>query len=235
MPIHIQAEPSDVADTVLLPGNPERAEYIAEEFFDSPRQYNDYRKLLGFTGSFNGTRVSVQTTGMGIPSANIVVEELTELGASRLVRVGTCGAMSENLDFADLVIAQSAGTIGTTINRIDQKTILSPPSDFELTRSLYAHAQKNSIPAQVGQVVTSDYFYEVDKEMIKQLSGYGVLAAEMETAGIFHKARKHGLEAASVLNVSDLYFEDKRASKDVIQTGVDRMTRLVLETVTDDI
>ncbi|MBS3788081.1 MAG: purine-nucleoside phosphorylase [Candidatus Bipolaricaulota bacterium] len=234
MPIHIKAESSDLADSVLLPGNPERAEYIAEEFLDEPELYNDYRKLLGYTGFFDGTKVSVQTTGMGVPSANIIMEELNMLRVSRVVRVGTCGALSEGLNLADLVLPQSAATIGTGINKIGEKAILSPASNFSLMRKLWKSAEKNSIPIHVGQVVTSDYFYEVDSEIIKKLANHGVLAAEMETAGIFNKASKFGIEAASVLTVSDLFFEEERASRKKIVEGVDRMTKIVLESLTED-
>lgn len=233
MPIHIKADPSELADMVLLPGNPDRAEYIADEFLDEAKLYNDYRKLLGYTGGFKGTRISVQTTGMGIPSANIILEELNMLGVSRVVRVGTCGALSDELDFGDVVLSQSAATIGTNINRMTENAILSPSANFDLTMKLQESAKKNSIPIYVGQVVTSDYFYEVDSQIIKKLANHGVLAAEMETAGIFHKASKYGLEAASILTVSDLFFEEKRASREEIQQGVDRMTKIVLESLVE--
>ena len=231
MPIHIKADKSDLADKVLLPGNPERAEYIAKEFLDDVNLYTEYRDMLGYTGYYEGKRVSVQTTGMGIPSTSIVLEELEELGVSEFIRIGTCGALSNDLELSDLVIAQSASTIGSTINKIDDDTILSPVSDFNLTKKIFETAKTYSIPNHVGQVVTSDYFYGLSDYVIKNLSDYGVLAAEMETAGIFNIASKYGLKAASVLTVSDIYFKDKRADKDTILKGVDDMTKVVLDTI----
>ncbi len=233
MPIHIEAEEEDVAETVLLPGNPERAEYIAEEFLEDPTLYTDYRKMYGYTGTFEGERVSVQTTGMGVPSIGIVLEELNMLGVEEVIRIGTSGALSSDLDPADLVIAQSAATIGSTINEMDENTILSPCADFEIVRDLHSSAVDLGMPVHVGQVVTSDYFYGTPDEHMKKLADNGVLVVEMETAALFNLAAKHDMSPAAILTVSDLVFDEVRASKEKIQKGVDRMTKMVLETVTE--
>lgn len=233
MPIHIEADEEDLADTVLLPGNPERAQYIAEEFLKDPILYTDYRKMYGYTGTFNGKEVSVQTTGMGVPSISIVLEELNMLGVDNLIRVGTCGALSSDLNPSDLVIAQSATTIGTTINKLDRETFLNPSADFKLTKKLYENAVELGMDVEVGQVVTSDYFYGTPEEHEKKLRNYGALAVEMEAAALFNLAAKYGLNAATVLTVSDLILENVRADKEDIQKGVDQMTEMVLNTVSE--
>ncbi|SDC68134.1 MULTISPECIES: DeoD-type purine-nucleoside phosphorylase [unclassified Candidatus Frackibacter] len=235
MPIHIEAEADQVADIVLLPGNPERATYMAEKFLDEPKVYTDYRKMYGYTGTFNGVEVSIQTTGMGVPSTAIILEELHMLGAKTLIRVGTCGALNEGLEAADLLIGQSAASVGTTINNLADDITLSPPADFELINNLYQSAVELEMPVHVGQIVTSDYFYGKDDtytEGLKKLAEYGVLGVEMETAALYNIAAKYGLRAATVLTVSDHVFSQVRADKDKIKQGVDRMTEMVLDTVT---
>ncbi|MCK8817843.1 DeoD-type purine-nucleoside phosphorylase [Natroniella sulfidigena] len=232
MPIHIEAEQGEVAEIVLLPGNPQRAKYMAEKFLDDPKLYTDYREMYGYTGTFNGVEVSIQTTGMGVPSAGIMLEELKMLGAKTLIRVGTCGALTEELDQADVIIAQSSATIGTTVNEMQQDITLAPPADFELIKNLYDSAVELEMPVHVGQIGTSDYFYGTPEEHVKELADYGVLAVEMETAMLYHVAAKYGLKAATVLTVSDHVFSQVRADKEKIQQGVDRMTEMVLDTAT---
>jgi len=235
MPIHIEAEQGEVADIVLLPGNPQRAKYIAENFLDNPKLYTDYREMYGYTGSYNGIEVSVQTTGMGVPSIAIIVEELKMLGAKTLIRVGTCGALLDELKQADVIIGQSSATVGTTINQLHPDITLSPVADFDLIKNLYESALELDLPVHVGQIVTSDYFYgKTDEysEQLKELVKYDVLAVEMETAALYNIAAKYGLNAATVLTVSDHVFSQVRADKEKIQEGVDRMTKMVLDTVT---
>ncbi|AGB41162.1 purine-nucleoside phosphorylase [Halobacteroides halobius DSM 5150] len=235
MPIHIEAKAEEVADIVLLPGNPQRAEYMAQKFLDDPQLYTDYREMYGYTGTFNGVEVSIQTTGMGVPSIGIMLEELKMLGAKTLIRVGTSGALTEDLDQADLIIGQSAATVGTTINQLDQDITLAPGADFELIKNLYDSAVNLDMPVHVGQIATSDYFYgKTDDytEQLKRLADRGVLAVEMETAALYNIAAKYGLRAATVLTVSDHVFSQVRADKEKIQQGVDRMTEMVLDTVT---
>ncbi len=233
MPIHIEAEKGDVAEIVLVPGNPQRAKYIADNFLEDAKLYTDYREMYGYTGTFNGVEVSVQTTGMGVPSSAIMLEELKMLGAKILIRVGTCGALQQELKEADVIIAQSAASIGTTVNQLRQNITLAPPADFELNKGLYESAKRLDMPVHVGQIVTSDYFYGTPEEDVKELADYGVLAVEMEAAGLFNLAAKHSLKAAAVMTVSDHVFAQTRADKDKIQQGVDRMTEMVLDTATN--
>ena len=236
MPIHVEAEEGEVADIVLLPGNPQRAKYMAEKFLEDVELYNEYREMYGYTGKFNGIEVSIQTTGMGVPSISIILEELKMLGAETLIRVGTCGALDQDLDPADLIIAQSAATSGTTINQLEDDLTIAPPADFELIKNLYQSAVSLDMPVHVGEIVTSDYFYGKDDnytEQLKKLADRGVLAVEMETAALYNIAAKYDLRAATVLTVSDHVFDQTRADKDKIQEGVDRMTEMVLDTVTE--
>ncbi len=235
MPIHIEADEEDVADTVLLPGNPQRAEYIAENFLDDPVLYNDYREMYGYTGEYNGKKVSVQTTGMGVPSLSIILEELNMLGTKKWIRVGTSGALQEFLDLGDLIIAQSSASVGTTVDQLSPSVRMSPSGDFELIKSLHDRALTMDMPVHVGQIVTSDYFYGVGEghtEELKKLSDFGALAVEMETSALYTIASKYGIKAATTLTVSDHVFEEERAEKEKIQEGVDKMTSMVLETVT---
>jgi len=237
MPIHIRAEEEEVADTVLLPGNPERAKYIAENFFEDEKKYNDYRKMYGYTGTFQDRRISVQSTGMGVPSIAIVLEELNMLGADTFIRVGTCGALQDHLDQTDIIIGQTSSSIGTTINRLSEEVTLSPGADFGLVRSLKKEAEEMRVPVHVGQVVTSDYFYGKDNnymDKLERLADLGALAADMESSALYHTAAKYDSRAATVLTVSDHVFSKKRADQVKIQEGVDRMTELVLRTVSGE-
>jgi purine-nucleoside phosphorylase len=235
MPIHIEAEEGEVADIVLLPGNPERAQYMAETFLEDPEMYTDYRKMYGYTGTFNGVEVSIQTTGMGVPSTAIILEELKMLGAKTLIRVGTCGALNDDLEAADVLIGQSAATAGTTINDLTDDITLAPAADFELINNLYNSALELEMPVHVGQIVTSDYFYGKTDDYsagLEKLADYGALGVEMETAALYNIAAKYGLKAATVLTVSDHVFTQTRADKEKIKQGVDRMTEMVLDTTT---
>ncbi len=235
MPIHVEAKQGEVADIVLLPGNPQRAEYMAKKFLDNPKLYTDYRHMYGYTGTFNGVEVSIQTTGMGVPSISIILEELKMLGAKTLIRVGTSGALRDDLEEADVIIAQSTATVGTTINRFNDDITIAPVADFDLIKNLHDSAVELDMPVHVGQIATSDYFYgkkEGYTSDLKKLADYGVLAVEMETAALYNIAAKYGLKAATVLTVSDHVFKQTRANKEKIQKGVDRMTRMVLDTVT---
>ncbi|MEF8873529.1 MAG: DeoD-type purine-nucleoside phosphorylase [Candidatus Thermoplasmatota archaeon] len=236
MPIHVKAKEEEVADTVLLPGNPERAKYIAENFFEDEDKYNDYRKMYGYTGTFDGKRVSVQSTGMGVPSIAIVLEELNMLGADTFIRVGTCGALQDHLDKTDVILGQTSSSIGTSINRLSQDVTLSPGADFGLLTSFEKKADEMGLPIHVGQIVTSDYFYGKDDtymEKLERLADLGALAADMESSALYHIAAKYGCRAATVLTVSDHVFTEERVDQEKIQEGVDKMTKLVVKTVSE--
>jgi len=178
-PIHVRAHPGDVAERVLLPGDPGRAEWIAKTFLQNPRRYNDHRGLWGYTGLYKGVPVSVQTTGMGTPSAAIVVEELVRLGARVLVRVGTAGAASSDLAPGELIVAQGAVPLDGTTRQYLEGRPYAPVPDPEVFRALWRRAEALGYPHRVGLVASEDAFYATTPEEARAWARYGVLAFEM--------------------------------------------------------
>ncbi len=237
MPIHLRAGPGDYADAVLLPGDPLRAQYIAETFFDEPRLVNRERGLLGFTGRYRGRPVSVQSTGMGGPSAAIVVEELIMLGARRLVRVGTAGALQPWLCMGDLVIAMSATPADRTVSSYTGGEPHAPTADFELLAAAKLHAGRAGHPARVGAVVSSDLFYNPDPRQAERWAQRGGLAVEMETAALFTVAALRGARAASLLTITDVPSGATmaRITDLALTRAVDAMAEVALETATGEL
>ena len=235
MPIHIRANADDYAEACLLPGDPLRAQYIAETYFENPVQRNSERGLLGYTGTFDGKPVSVQATGMGCPSAAIVVEELVQLGVKRLLRVGTCGGLQPDLALGDLIVAVSAVPADATAQHLAGEAH-TPTSDWELVHSAVHFAKQLEQPLRVGPIVSSDLFYNPDGGQYERWSSRGVLAVEMEAAVLFTLAAMRGVEAGCLLTVSDIVVEGefKRISDEELQAAVDRMTRVALATVTGE-
>lgn len=184
MSLHIAARDGEIADRILLPGDPLRAKYIAETFLDDAVCYTDIRNILGYTGTYKGVRLSVQGTGMGIPSISIYATELMrDYGVKKLIRVGTCGAMRKDIKLRDVIIAQGATTDSSIIRNIFGGSInYAPLADFTLLRQAYEQSVKQGIPARVGNIVSVDRFYddEIDNDKLTQ---YGIMAVEMETAG----------------------------------------------------
>lgn len=234
MAIHLRADPGDYAEACLLPGDPLRARRIAERFFESARQVNGERGLLGFTGTFDGKPVSVQATGMGTPSTAIVVEELVELGARRLLRVGTCGALQPELALGDLVLALTAVPGDGTTQRYVGGEPHSPTADWELLHGAVHAAKELGRPLAVGPIASSDAFYDPDAEQARRWSRRGVLAVEMESAALFTIAALRGVHAGTLLVVSDLLTGDhrERIGDDALAEAVDGMTELALRAVT---
>lgn len=228
MPIHIRAKAAEVAPVVLLPGDPDRAAHIAEQHLEGAVCYNDYRQLRGFTGRVAGLPVSVQATGMGAPSAAIVVEELIQLGARVLVRIGTCGAVGEGIGLGDLVAVQSALGLNGATRELTGSSAPVLESDPALVRRFVGLAAASDLRLHTGQVATLDLFYDPDREKPKRLADQGILALEMEASLVLALAARHGLRAACLLTVSDLVEQDLRADPDLIRTGVDSMTELAL-------
>jgi DeoD family purine-nucleoside phosphorylase len=240
--IHLHAEPGDYAPLVLLPGDPNRATRIAAMFdggLEGARQVNEHRALYGYTGTYRGTPVSVQTTGMGTPSLAIVVEELLRLGASRLVRVGTCGGIGRGIRTGDLVIASAAApTDGTTRTFLDGDRY-APSADFGLTRALVDAAEARGIHPWVGQVATIDVFspYNPDPDYVVKWRSRGVLAFEMEAAALFLLASRataagSDVRAACILTVVDAPSEgteDTYLSMADLERATDRMIEVALE------
>ena len=234
MPIHVRADPGDYAEACLLPGDPLRARYIAETYLDGTVERNTERGLLGYTGDFEGRPVSVQATGMGCPSAAIVIEELVQLGVKRMLRVGTCGGLQPDLALGDLIIAVTAIPADATARHLIGADIHCPTSDWELVHGAVHHAKELGQPLRVGPIVSSDLFYNPDGEQYERWSKRGVLGVEMEAAVLFTLAALRGVRAGCLLTVSDVVVEGefKRISDQELQAAVDGMTRVALATVT---
>jgi DeoD family purine-nucleoside phosphorylase len=234
VPIHLRAEPGDYADAVLLPGDPLRAKYIAETFMDDPRQVNGERGMLGYTGTFRGKPVSVQSTGMGCPTAGIVVEELAQLGAKRLLRIGTCGGLQPDLALGDLIVALSAVPQDATATHYVGGEPHAPTASWNLVHGAVHAAKELGKPVRVGPIVSSDVFYDPDPGRAERWSQRGILAVEMEAAVLFTVGALRGLEAGCLLTVSDIIVEGEftRISDEALRAAVDQMTELALGTVT---
>jgi purine-nucleoside phosphorylase len=240
--LHLRAEPTDYAPVVLLPGDPNRATWIAERFdggAGAARQVNTHRGLLGYTGTYKGVPVSVQTSGMGAPSIAIVVEELLRLGARRLIRVGTCGGIGRGIKTGEIVIATAATPVdGATATYLHGEPY-APTADFELIRALVdtsvAHGQK----PHVGQVATVDVFYNPDSDYFSKWRSRGVLAFEMESSVLYYlaaRARAAGAEvaAATILTVSDILSEEATSEEsylplDELNRAIERTIEIALE------
>ena len=231
-PVHVRAEPGDFAESVLLPGDPRRARYIAENFFEDARLVTEERGMLGYTGTYKGEPVSVQTTGMGCPSAAIVTEELIQLGARNLLRVGTCGGYHPEMKLGDLTIATAAAPASGTISSITQGIPYAPAAHFDMIHAAYHAAESSKRRTFVGLVVTSDLFYDPEEKPAALWSELGVLAVEMEAAAIFTLSAMRGIRAGCLLTVSNTIGSGEARMEDRgLKDAVDDMMELALETL----
>ena len=234
MPYHVRANPGDYAEACLLPGDPLRAKYIAETFLQDVEQRNWERGMLGYTGTYNGRPVSVQASGMGCPSAAIVIEELVQLGVKRIVRVGTCGGLQPDMQIGDLVIALSAAPADSTALHYIGDEPHAPTADFELTHAAVHAAKEQGKRARIGPIVSSDIFYNPDGGQYQRWSDRGILAVEMEGAVLFTLGALRKIQTACLLIVSDVVVEGEfvRISDEDMKRAVDQMTELALAAVT---
>lgn len=232
---HLSANPGDFADTVLLPGDPLRAQHIAERCFDDVRQVNAVRNAFGFTGTYQGMPVSVLGTGMGIPSASIYTTELVrEFGVTRLVRVGSCGALSNEVGMRDVILAAGACT-DSGVNRARYGGLdFAAIADFGLLRAAAEAAEQNQATVHVGNVHSGDLFYDPRPGIVEMMAGMGVLAVEMEAAGIYGVAAQEGARALAVLTVSDHLVRGEHVSSEERQTTFDDMVDIALDAVLRD-
>ncbi|MEQ9258452.1 MAG: purine-nucleoside phosphorylase [Roseovarius sp.] len=204
MSIHISAEPGQIAETVLLPGDPLRAKWAAERFLTDPVQVNETRGMLGFTGHWKGHRVTLHGSGMGMPSLSIYANELIrDHGARRLIRIGSCGAMQKHLSLRDVILASTASSVSTPSSTILRELNFAPAADFTLLVAAHIAAQARGITPHVGGIYSSDTFYDERPDLTEQLTRHGVLAVEMEAAELYTLAARHGAQALAVLTVSD--------------------------------
>jgi purine-nucleoside phosphorylase len=234
VPIHVRAEPGDYAEACLLPGDPLRAKYIAETYLDGVVQRNSERGMLGYTGEFEGKPVSVQATGMGCPSAAIVVEELVQLGVKKLIRVGTCGGLQSNLELGDLIVALTAVPADATARHYVGNEPHCPTADWELVHSAVHFAKELGQPMRVGPIVSSDVFYNPDGGQYGRWSDRGIIAVEMEAAVLFTLGALKKVQAGCLLTVSDVVVEGtfKRITDEELRAAVDAMTRIALAVAT---
>jgi purine-nucleoside phosphorylase len=229
MSIHLEAKAGEIAPTVLLPGDPLRAKWIAETFFEDVFCYNNVRGMLGFTGTYQGKRVSVQGSGMGIPSTLVYCNELIkDYGVKQIIRVGSAGSYQTDIKLNDIVLAMSASTDSNiNANRFPNGTF-APTASFELFQKAVKYAEKHQIPIKAGNVLSSDTFYDDNPEYFKQWADYGVLCVEMETAGIYTLAAKYGIEALSIVTISDSLLTKEELSHEERENTFKKMIEIAL-------
>jgi DeoD family purine-nucleoside phosphorylase len=234
MPIHVRANEGDYAEACLLPGDPLRAKHIAETFMEDVVQRNSERGMLGFTGTFHGKPVSVQSSGMGCPSAAIVIEELVQLGVRKIMRVGTCGGLQPDLGMGDLIVALSATPADSTSVHYVGGGPHAPTADFRLVHEAVHQAKELGKPVRVGPVVSSDIFYQPDTGLAARWSERGILAVEMEAAVLFTLGALRKVQAGCMLIVSDVVVDGEfiRITDEEMRAAVDQMTELALHVVT---
>lgn len=231
MSIHIGAKEGEIAEAILLPGDPLRAKYIAETFLDEPTCYNEVRGMYGFTGTYKGKRVSVQGTGMGVPSISIYTNELIQsYGVKTLIRVGTCGGMQKDVHVRDVILAMTACTDSNMNHLTFPGFDYAPCASFSLLKDAYDAARNRNLNVRVGNVLTADVFYRESMDMVKKLGEYGVLAVEMETTALYTIAAKYGVQALSVLTVSDHIFTGEDTTAQERQTTFNDMITIALDT-----
>ncbi|MCI0131375.1 purine-nucleoside phosphorylase [Vagococcus sp. CY53-2] len=232
MSVHIEAKQGEIADKILLPGDPLRAKYIAETFLEDPKCYNEVRGMLGYTGTYKGHKVSVQGTGMGMPSAAIYANELIrEYDVKKLLRVGTCGAIRKDVHVRDLVLAQAAAT-NSAIIRKDFPTFDFPQiADFDLLTTAYDIAKEKGFNIHVGNVLSNDTFYSDDNSDVFKLGEYGVLGVEMEAAVLYYLAAKYNVQALALMTVSDHMITGEETTSEERQTTFNDMMIVGLETL----
>lgn len=233
---HISAETGDFAPSILLPGDPLRAQHIAENFLDDVKQVTAVRNMLGFTGSFDGTPVSVMGTGMGIPSASIYATELvTEYNVERLIRVGSCGAVTESVKLRDVILAIGACT-DSVVNRIRYGHYdFAATADYWLLKAAEEAAKAKGIDVKVGNVHSADLFYNPDPAAFDLMESMGVLAVEMEAAGLYGVAAEKGARALTICTVSDHVRTGEATSSDERQQTFDEMVEIALDTIQRDV
>ncbi|MGC9420264.1 MAG: purine-nucleoside phosphorylase [Rhodovulum sp.] len=230
MTIHIGAKPGEIAETVLLPGDPRRAKWAAETFLEGAACVNEVRGMLGYTGSWRGHRVTIHGTGMGMPSLSIYVNELIrDYGARTLIRIGSAGAMQPQVGLRDIVLAMTASTLSTPSRGIFRELNFAPCADYGLLSAAHRAAQDRGVPTHVGGIYSSDVFYDERPDLNEQMTRHGVLAVEMEAAELYILAARHAARALAVLTVSDhLLTGDAMASEDREQSFGD-MVEIALE------
>lgn len=232
---HINAKKGDFADTVLMPGDPLRAKYIADTYLENVRQVNDVRNMFGYTGTYKGREISVMGHGMGIPSVSIYAKELiTDYGVKSIIRVGSCGAVRDDVNVRDVVIGMGACT-DSKVNRMRfNDHDFAAIADFELTSHAVAAAKAQNVPVKVGNIFSADLFYNPQTDMAELMKRYGIVGVEMEAAGLYGVAAEFGARALTICTVSDHILKGDSLSSADRQTTFNDMMVIALDTVLRD-
>ncbi len=232
MSLHIEAKKGEIAETILLPGDPLRAKFVAENFLEDAACYNRVRNIFGYTGTYKGKRISVQGTGMGIPSMSIYVTELIkDYGVKNLIRIGSCGAIKPEINLRDVILAEGASTDSQTNKLVFSGADFAAIANFELLLKAYNVVKEKKINVHVGNVLSSDIFYSDDPNFWKIWAKYGILGIDMEATALYSIAAKYGVNALTILTVSDQINRGEAASSEERQTGFSKMIEIALETV----
>ncbi len=232
MSVHIEAKKGDIAETVLLPGDPLRAKWIAETFFDNPVCFNKVRNMFGYTGTYKGKPISTMGTGMGIPSVSIYAHELiTEYGVKNLIRVGSAGSYQKHIEIRDVVLAMSASS-NSGINELRfGGADYAPTASYDLFIKAVETAKAKGIEIKAGNIFSSDIFYADDFESYKKWSKFGVLCVEMEAAGLYTVAASHNVNALAILTISDSLVTGERTTSEERESTFSNMVEIALELV----
>ena len=230
MSLHINAKQGQIASTVLMPGDPLRAKFIAETFLEDAICYNEVRGMYGYTGLYKGKRISVQASGMGVPSISIYAHELiTSYNVKNIIRIGTCGSLQVSIKIKDVVMAMAVShDSNINLQRFEGRSY-APTASFDLLNKAYYAAQRLNIEVKVGNVLTTDTFYHDEPNDWKRWADFGVLAVEMETVGLYTLAAKHGINALTILTVSDSLVTGEAATADERQSNFTQMMNIALE------
>ncbi len=230
MTIHIGAKRGEIADTVLMPGDPYRARWAAETFLDGARRVNEVRGMLGYSGSWRGHAVTIHGSGMGMPSMSIYATELIrDYGARTLIRIGSAGALRAEVGLRDLVIAMTASSLSTPSRALFREVNFAPCADWGLLRAAAAAAEARGVPAHVGGIYSSDVFYDERADLTEQLARHGTLAVEMEAAELYTVAARHGARALAILTISDHVPTGAALPPDERERGFGAMVEIALE------
>lgn len=230
MSVHIEAKNGDIAETILLPGDPLRAKWIAETFFENPVCFNRVRNMFGYTGTYKGKRISTMGTGMGVPSISIYAHELiAEYGVKNLIRVGSAGSYQKDVETRDIVLAMAASS-NSGLNELRfGGADYAPTANFGLFQKAVEAAKSKGIDLKAGNIFTSDEFYADDFESYKKWSKFGILCVEMETAGLYTVAAKHNVNALSILTISDSLVTGERTTSNERETTFRDMIEIAIE------
>jgi purine-nucleoside phosphorylase len=229
---HIEAQAGEFAETVLMPGDPLRAKFIADNFLDDVKCITQVRNMLGYTGTYKGKRISVMGSGMGVPSISIYATELyKDYGVEKIIRIGSCGAVRDDIKIRDIVIGMAASTDSNVNRQRFHNVDFAACADFSLLKSVVDTAEKLGKPVHVGNIFTADLFYTPQPEMFATMEKYGILAVEMEAAGLYGVAAEYGKKALTVLTVSDHIKTGEQTTAAERETTFKDMMELTLESV----